>query len=95
MPASGVRARAAAKGTAKLAAALGEFYVALLAGKDDGKIATLRNQVVELSNDDNVQLDDELEATGGGLPVGGWSDVEAIYGEPDCGLSGESCGSGG
>jgi hypothetical protein len=63
-PNGGVRVRAAAKGTAKLAATLREFYDALLDGKDDAKIASLRNQVVELSNDDNVQLDDELEATG-------------------------------
>ena len=55
--------RTPAKADPKLMSSLSELAAALLDGKDDTHIADLRNQVVELSNGDSVQLDDEIQPT--------------------------------
>jgi hypothetical protein len=55
--------RTAAAGDEKLAAAMTDFYRALLAREDDQDIARLRNKLAEMSADDTVKLDDEVEPT--------------------------------
>jgi hypothetical protein len=56
------KARAAAKGTPKLTAALKSLYAAL-ATADHEKVADLREQVADLAEDDAVDLDDEVTTT--------------------------------
>jgi hypothetical protein len=58
--ASGQR-RTAVKANAPLAQAMRDFQTALLTSKDDDAVAKLRNHVVELASD--VELDDEVQPT--------------------------------
>ncbi len=55
--------RTAAKGNENLAAKLRELAGALLDRKDGARIDTLRNDVAELIDDDDVQLDDVVRIT--------------------------------
>jgi hypothetical protein len=57
------RKRTPASGDEKLAAAMTDFYRALLTRGDDQDIAKLRNKLAEMIADDTVHLDDEVEPT--------------------------------
>jgi hypothetical protein len=55
--------RAGAKATAKLKDAMKGLYDAILKGDDPDKVAELREQVTELTDDDNVDIDDDIQPT--------------------------------
>ena len=57
------RTAAAPSADEKLSSAMNDFYRSLLSHQEDQDIAKLRNQLTELSADDAVHLDDEVEAT--------------------------------
>ena len=60
---AGAEPAASAGGFPKLAAALRDLHDALLQGKDDQKIATLRNQVVDLVSANGDKLNDDVTPT--------------------------------
>ncbi len=55
--------RVAAKGNAKLSAALREFYDALVEGTNDERISKARIQLSDALGDENVHLDDDVHPT--------------------------------
>ena len=61
--AGSMQQRTPAKGTEKLVTTLREFQAALLDRTDDNQIDSLRNKIVDLADDDNVQLDDSVQIT--------------------------------
>ena len=68
--AASTRVRTAAKGAAKLIKPMDELEKAILSGTDDGKIADLRNALVEAASADDVQLDDPVKTDGRGVGEG-------------------------
>ena len=65
--AASTRVRTAAKGAAKLVKPMDDLETAILSGADDGKIAELRNALVEAASADDVQLDDPVRPTAAAL----------------------------
>jgi hypothetical protein len=55
--------RSAAKGSAKLVSVMRDFQAALLAGKDANQIDKLRTQMSDLTDDESVQIDDDVQIT--------------------------------
>jgi hypothetical protein len=55
--------RTAAKGNDKLVTTMHDFQAALLAGTDTYHIDELRTQLSDLTDDENVQLDDDIQIT--------------------------------